>query len=156
MTEPHMLARTSDPDTSHDAAAIAALSPSSREIKQAILRLLRSEGPRTAFELRELYDRNAFAEGWPPCQPNTINRRVSDLANAGLVADTGVRRPTPDRRPAIVWRALTTTERKLLLRNYGMEEFAVEVETDWSKVTDVRRLRQRIAELEKEVRELRA
>lgn len=148
-----MLARTSDPDTSHDAAAIAALSPSSREIKGAILRLLRSDGPATAFELRDLYFANRANEGWPDCQPNTINRRASDLANIGLIVDTGQRRKSPDNRDAIVWRATTRTERKLLLRNYGMAEFDVEVETDWSKVSDVRRLRQRIAELEAQLRE---
>lgn len=150
-----MLARASDPDTSHDAAAIAALSPSSAVIKGAILRLLRSDGPATAFELRDLYFANRANEGWPDCQPNTINRRASDLANIGLIIDTRQRRKSPDNRDAIVWRATTRTERKLLLRNYGMAEFAVEVETDWSKVSDVRRLRQRIAELEHEVRSLR-
>lgn len=152
MTEPHMLARASDPDTSHDAAAIAALSPSSREIKSAILRLLRSDGPATAFELRDLYFANRVDEGWPDCQPNTINRRVSDLANMGFVVDTGERRKTPDRRLAIVWRALTRTERNRLMANYGLGTFKIDVETDWSKVSDVRRLRQRIAELENELK----
>jgi DNA-binding HxlR family transcriptional regulator len=149
MTEPHMLARASDPDTSKDAAAIAALSPTSGAIKGAIMRALRKHGPRTAFELRELY----LADGiGPACQPNTINRRVSDLANMGFVHDTGQRRKTPDGRQAIVWRALTRTERTALLANYGLRAFDVEVETDWSKVSDVRRLRQRIAELEARLR----
>lgn len=148
-----MLARASDPDTSHDAAAIAALSPSSAVIKSAIMQLLRQHGPKTAFELRELYFGSSQwrISEWPDCQPNTINRRASDLANIGLIVDTGQRRKSPDNRDAIVWRATTRTERKLLLRNYGMAEFAVEVETDWSKVSDVRRLRQRIAELEREL-----
>lgn len=148
-----MLARASDPDTSHDAAAIAALSPSSAVIKSAIMQLLRQHGPKTAFELRELYFGSSQwrISEWPDCQPNTINRRASDLANIGLIVDTRQRRKSPDNRDAIVWRATTRTERKLLLRNYGMAEFAVEVETDWSKVSDVRRLRQRIAELEREL-----
>jgi hypothetical protein len=150
MTEPHMLARASDPDTSKDAAAIAALSPSSREIKSAILRLLRSDGPATAFELRDLYFANRSHEGWPDCQPNTINRRVSDLANMGFVFDTQERRKSPDGRDAIVWRALTRTERAALMANYGLHPL-VEVETDWSKVSDVRRLRARIVELEQEL-----
>ena len=151
MTEPHMLARASDPDTSHDAAAIAALSPNSRAIKQAIMHALRRHGPRTAFELRELYLVDGIG---PACQPNTINRRVSDLANIGMVVDTGNRRRTPDNRNAIVWRAAGPAERKLLLKNHGLAEFDIEVETDWSKVSDVRRLRARIAELEAQVREM--
>jgi hypothetical protein len=150
MTEPYMLARTSDPDTSKDAAAIAALSPDSRVIKGAILQLLRQHGGKTAFELRTLYRETRLRNDvdWPDCQPNTINRRVSDLANIGLVVDTGARRKTPDGRMAIIWRATTRTERNTLMLRHGLPEPLVEVETDWSKVSDVRRLRQRIAELE--------
>lgn len=148
MTEPHMLARHTDPDTSHDAAAIAALSPASREVKRIILGLLRRHGPHTAFELRERY---LDVPGAPVVQPNTINRRVSDLANIGLVVDTGIRRLTPDRRRAIVWRAPTRTERDALLRYHGLHPL-VDVETDWSRVSDVKRLRARIAELEKTLR----
>ena len=144
-----MLARASDPDTSKDAAAIAALSPSSREIKRIIMRLLRQHGPQTAFERREIY---AGVFGAPVVQPNTVNRRVSDLAGIGLVVDSGTRRDTPDRRKAIVWRATTRTERNLLMLRYGLPEPLVEVETDWSKVSDVRRLRARIAELENELK----
>lgn len=152
MTEPHMLARTSDPDTSQDAAAVAALSPQSRDIKSAILHALRRHGPRTAFELRELYLVDGIG---PACQPNTINRRVSDLANIGLVVDTGTRRKTPDNRSAIVWRVVSPAERGNLLRYYGMPPL-MEVEVDWSKVRDVTRLRERIRELEAEVARLRA
>lgn len=145
MTEPHMLARNTDPDTSHDAGAIAALSPSAAIVKGAIMQLLRANGPRTAFELRDFYV--AHPE-WPRVQPNSINRRVSDLRNSGLVRDTGRRRKSPDGRDAIVWRALTRTERDLLMRHHGLEPMPFEVATDWQKVSDVKRLRARIAELE--------
>ena len=150
MTEPHMLARSTDPDTSHDAAVIAALSNNSKVIKSAIMQLLRWNGPRTAYELRELYFASSQwrVSEWPDCQPNTINRRVSDLANIGMVIATSRRRKSPDGREAIVWRAATRTERELLLRNHGLEPL-VDVEMDWSKVRDVTRLRARIAELEK-------
>jgi hypothetical protein len=157
MTEPYMLARTSDPDTSKDAAAIAALSPSSAKIKGAIMHLLREHGPKTAFELRSLYD-DARRNGadWPDCQPNTINRRVSDLAGIGLVVDMKRRRPTPDGRKAIVWRPVNATERAILTTRYGLGALVdlEHVEIDWQKVSDVRRLRARIAELEHTVRGL--
>lgn len=155
MTEPHMLARASDPDTSKDAAAIAALSPNSVKIKSAIMQLLRAHGPKTAFELRDLYDLGRkMGHDWPDCQPNTINRRVSDLAGIGLVVDMKRRRPSPDGRKAIVWRAATFTERAILTTRYGLGGLIEldHVEIDWSKVSDVRRLRARIAELETTVR----
>ena len=147
-----MLAKSTDPDTSHDAATIAALSNGSRMIKSAIMQLLRANGPRTAFELRELYA-NQPGTDWPPCQPNTINRRVSDLVNIGLIVATSKRRKSPDGYDAIVWRPATRTERALLLRNHGLEPL-VDVEVDWSKVSDIPRLRKRIAELDAEVKAL--
>lgn len=151
-----MLARTSDPDTSKDAAAIAALSPSSAKIKSAILQLLREHGPKTAFELRDLYFASSQyrVSEWPDCQPNTINRRVSDLAGIGLVVDIKRRRPTPDGRKAIVWRAVNATERAILMTRYGLGGLVdlEHVEIDWQKVSDVPRLRARIAELEKTLR----
>ena len=152
MTEPHMLTRTTDPDTSQDAAAIAALSPSSTAIKSAILTPCGSTDPRTAFELREFYFRDRWKRGWPECQPNTINRRVSDLKNAGLLVDSGRRRTTTDGHPAIVWRAVTATERNILMTRYGLGGLIdiEDIEVDWSKVTDPKRLRARIAELEEE------
>jgi hypothetical protein len=150
VTEPHMLARSTDPDTSHDAAAIAALSPSSAAIKTAILRALRKHGPRTAFELRELYLTDGIG---PACQDNSINRRISDLRNIGLVVDTGNRRPTPYGRKAIVWRATTFTEQKILMLRYGLEGLVDidDVEVDWQKVSDVNRLRAEIARLQRQV-----
>lgn len=147
MTEPHMLARSTDPDTSHDAAAIAALSPTSATVKIALMQLLRANGPKTAFELRTLYFDHRDWTFWPDVQPNTINRRISDLKNSGLVVDSGKRRKSPDDRKAIVWRAATRTERDMCLRYHGLAPL-VDVETDWSKVTDVKQLRARIAELE--------
>lgn len=152
MTEPHMLAHATDPKTSEDAAAIAALSPASREIKSAILRLLRVHGPRTAFELRDLYFDAAPVQGWPPCQPNTINRRLSDLRNSGFVHEDGRTRKSPDGRDAAVWRPLTPTERRKLLAYHGLEPL-VDVETDWNRVSDPVRLRSHIRTLTRLIEE---
>lgn len=149
-----MLARSTDPDTSHDAAAIAALSPGTAAVKSAIMQLLRENGPRTAFELRALYaEGRREGRSWPDVQPNSINRRVSDLKNIGLLVDTERRRKTPDFRDAIVWRPVTRTERDALIRYHGLAPL-IEVEVDWQKVSDVKRLRARIAELEATVRGL--
>ena len=93
-------AHTDDPDTSKLAAL--QLDPTAvGELKRAILVMLKP-GPNTAFELRARYSKVAPLLGWPHVQPNSINRRLSELKKDGLVFDTGERRETPDGRMAAV------------------------------------------------------
>lgn len=88
-------ARESDPDTSHDAAARAALT-ANRGRKMALEVLRQNVGGLTDHELSEL-------TGW---RLNSMNKRRGELRDAGLVVDTGRRRRTPSGSTAIVWAAV--------------------------------------------------
>lgn len=95
------LARTSDPDTSH--AAAAAQTPRKLSAGRLLaLRTLAEHGPLTDFELAELTGR----------AQTSIGCRRKDLVRAGLAADTGQRRASPSGSPAIVW-ALTIEGRQM-------------------------------------------
>lgn len=95
------LAHRHDPVTSHVAAASVDRDEASI-VKQAILDLL-DEEPRADFELTPAYFSLREANGWPLVQPHSIARRRSELHMQGRVYDTGERRQTPFRRPAVVW-----------------------------------------------------
>jgi hypothetical protein len=90
-TEAH--ARSSDPDTSH--AAAASLRPTDTEA--AVLdALARCPSGATASELVAL-----MKGAW-----NTITPRLAPLCRKGFVHDTGERRKGPTNRSQIVWAAL--------------------------------------------------
>jgi len=90
------LARNSDPETSHEAAAFATFR-SNKGREKALLTLYR-HGPMTDYEL-------AAATG---LQQNSVGKRRGECAVAGLVAalydgDQLVKRQTPSGSRAIVW-----------------------------------------------------
>jgi predicted transcriptional regulator len=90
-TEPR--ARTSDPVTSHAAAASML---EAADVQRAILvNLLRAHGPMTADELDAL-------AGW---RVTTSGRRLGELERLGRVERTEATRPTSSGRAALVWRA---------------------------------------------------
>lgn len=82
--------RSTDPDTS-----IAAASSVMTEIGKAkVLKALQEyPGGLTDFELADL-------TGW---QQTSIGKRRGELRDAGLVMDSGDRKPAPSGRMAIVW-----------------------------------------------------
>lgn len=88
------LARTTDPDTSHEAAESAVESAHTDRTKA--LALLRVRGPMTPYEVNALC-------GWD--YPRA-NRRMSELERAALIAWTGATRATPSGRQSRVMRAV--------------------------------------------------
>jgi hypothetical protein len=89
------LARTTDPDTSHDAAWLTAQFSESHRIR--ILRVLLWKGDMTAHEMEKYTGLNYVQ----------IDRRMHELTNPkkgiALVKDSGIRRATPSGGRAIVW-----------------------------------------------------
>jgi len=89
------MARATDPDTSHEAARDAA--PTAQTNRALALRILRDyPGGLTDFELAEITG----------LQQTSIGKRRGELRDAGLVYDTGRRRPSPSGSRAIVWAAV--------------------------------------------------
>lgn len=97
MFDPHTKARSSDPHTSHDAAASLT---HVRDSQNAVLKFLRAYGPMTDTELVTDYHGN------PRQSASGLRTRRSELAAAGLVVDTGRRTKLPSGRYGIVWRAI--------------------------------------------------
>lgn len=94
-------ARTSDPSTSHAAAAsVTGL----RDNQEAVLGLLRAVGPSTDEYLVELYEAHAVR---PKQSPSGIRTRRKELATMEppLVIDTGRKAKLKSGRKAIVWGA---------------------------------------------------
>lgn len=89
-------ARLTDPDTSHAAAA----SVNVRHSQQQVLALLR-EGPATDHALAD----RAYRRG-VTISPSGLRSRRSELVDAGLVEDTGLRERLPSGRHAAVWRVI--------------------------------------------------
>jgi hypothetical protein len=87
-------ARRSDPDTSHEAAAV--VTPTLRKLQAEVLAFAASCGPQgfTDPELAEHFD----------CQGSTYRTRRSELVTMGLVMDSGQRRASPAKRKFAVWR----------------------------------------------------
>jgi predicted HTH transcriptional regulator len=90
----HQLARTTDPDTSHDAAIRA--TRFSKSHKGKIFKSLLWKGDMTAHEMEKYTGLNYVQ----------IDRRMHELVKSKLVIDSGIRRPTPTGGRAIVWQIL--------------------------------------------------
>lgn len=96
-----LLARPTDPDTSHTAAASITGPPLAAQqalVLETVHRFHRmhSRGA-TAWEVVTLVDPRH------QLQQSVAARRLTDLARAGLVADSGERRAGRTGRPLIVW-----------------------------------------------------
>lgn len=87
---PSALARRTDPDTSKAAAASVG-----NGLEPKILEVLDRRGPSTADEIVQ-----ALLPAYPPSCKSAISR----LKNAGLVEDSGERRPSNRGRLQCVWR----------------------------------------------------
>ena len=99
-------ARTSDPATSH--AAAASVNGKLRETQNAVLRLLRLDGDLSDDQLLAAYDnRRRHDSGFPPQSPSGLRTRRRELVALGLVRDSGRRTTTYSGRAAIVWTATT-------------------------------------------------
>lgn len=93
---PH--ARTSDPTTSHEAAASVG---NITDTQNHILLILTI--PMTDDELIDAFDAMAGSNGWRLASPSGIRSRRAELVALGLVKDTGDRKKSWSGRNAIVW-----------------------------------------------------
>lgn len=88
------VARNTDPDTSHQAARYAAKTAATH--RALALRELATAGPRGLTDF-DLAARTRIPQ-------TSIGKRRGELRDAGLVEDSGTRRPSPSGTAAIVWR----------------------------------------------------
>ena len=87
----YALARNSDPETSHKAAASVNLAGD----REKVLAAHRAHpAGLTDFELAEIMGR----------QQSSVGKRRGELRDMGLIIDTKERRPSPSGASAIVWR----------------------------------------------------
>jgi hypothetical protein len=94
-------ARRSDPHTSHDAAR--SLSPGEiRASQRVVLHHFHKLGPMTDTDLVNVYV-------GPPQSRSGLRTRRRELADRGLIENTGVRKKLPTGRNAIVWRATSSS-----------------------------------------------
>lgn len=99
-TSTRELARTTDPQTSHTAAAQLDAHQLGLQ-KAAILELL-TEQPRDDHELTHAYFNLAIERGWPVTDWDSIRKRRSQLTEAGAVIAFGTH-PGRYTRPVTVW-----------------------------------------------------
>jgi hypothetical protein len=96
-------ARTTDPETSHAAAASL---EHLTERRQAVWAILAEYGPLTDEALLAIYDQFAEDRIVPPQSPSGIRTRRNELTKLGLAIDTGQRGTTVSGRAAILWGAV--------------------------------------------------
>jgi hypothetical protein len=94
-------ARTSDPETSHQAMA-AYDREKMKGAVACVIQLFRTHGPMADYQLR-----HAFAQAWPhPCCDHLYQQARSIARDQGRVRDTGARVRNPEtHRQQIVWEA---------------------------------------------------
>lgn len=93
--DPHILARTTDPPTSHEAAA---------SLSQIHITMTRQHILDILDKNRDGLTDEQIAERFTmPFTPSGIRTRRSELVAGGLVVDTGRKALTRSRRRAIVW-----------------------------------------------------
>lgn len=94
------VARRTDPETSHQAAA------SVRDISKTherILEVLDRYGPATDEEIYSYYFNLAQLFEWPPASPSGLRSRRAELVTLGKVYDTGNKGHTSAGRPTTIW-----------------------------------------------------
>lgn len=92
-------ARSTDPQTSHEAAkSVVNLG----EVRDKILHML-TNWPRTDEQLWERYSFCIKAFNWKPVSPSGLRSRRSELVSMGYVVDSGQRAKTHSGRQSIVW-----------------------------------------------------
>jgi hypothetical protein len=96
-------ARTTDPSTSHAAAASVS---NTAAVRGAVLAILDLFGPMTDDELVRNYETNSLRIPGPVAPRSSasgLRTRRAELRNAGYVHDTGGRERLASGRAAIVW-----------------------------------------------------
>lgn len=95
------LARATDPDTSHEAAAIVARNLTRRQ--QDVLRVMRQHTAISDVALVAMYDLAAAAGRVSQQSQSGIRTRRCELVRRGLVRDSGKRVRLGSGRGAIAW-----------------------------------------------------
>jgi hypothetical protein len=95
-------ARTSDPDTSHLAAA-SITEHQVTAVQQSIIDVLHHYGAATDEQIAERHTQLRVAAGWSRVSPSGLRSRRAELVAAGIVIDTGRRGITSAGRATIIW-----------------------------------------------------
>ena len=105
--KPFARARTTDPETSHEAAK-----PDRAVDRHLVYRALIAAGPDglTDFELAARL--NVSCPRSTEWQQTSAGKRRGELRDQGLVCDSGRKRKSPSGSRAIVWRVTTPEERQ--------------------------------------------
>lgn len=98
---PQAHARSTDPSTSHRAAASISAARL-RESQEEVLRVLRDYGPLCDCDLLTTYRETSELEQ----SDSGIRTRRAELVARGLVRDSGVRLRLPSNRATIQWEAV--------------------------------------------------
>ena len=103
-TESKPRSRSTDPTTSHAAAASVG---NLTDTKRRILDLV-SADPSTDFEIRTLWD----AAGYPTISDSGLRTRRSELVSDGFLVDSGATRVGPTGRLYVVWRSTSPVKKE--------------------------------------------
>lgn len=94
------VARTSDPITSHQAAASV---KDINKTHERVLEVLERYGPATDEEIERYYYNLSELFEWPKASPSGLRSRRAELVAMGLVYDTGERGKTASGRATAIW-----------------------------------------------------
>ena len=93
--EAQTLVRTTDPQTSHDAAE--AVVANLTELRLAVLELVWLYGPSSSSRINRLYAAHRHTRGWPHAAPDSPRKRAGWLADpARLLLEVSGRAPGPN------------------------------------------------------------
>lgn len=104
-TDTRGLARATDPETSHAAAAGAVTR--SATIRERVALILNAAGRGMTHDaIISEYRRQASRLGWPPASDSGIRTRVHELVQAGRVERSAASSRSKYGRTSILWRAV--------------------------------------------------
>ena len=114
-------ARTTDPDTSHEAAkSVDDLTAKQMAVYDVMLRI----GPATDERIRQAYEirhKQGFSDLYPKQSESGLRTRRSELVKAGFVFDTGGRESMSTGRMAILWKAKQPADSELSFTQGGSD-----------------------------------
>lgn len=96
-------ARTSDPETSHEAAGSV---DNLTQKQNAVLWVFQKKGALTHEELQGFYQRYEGLNMLPRQSASGVRTRASELVALGKLTDSGERKKTIGGRNAIIWEAV--------------------------------------------------
>lgn len=85
----HHLARTTDPDTSHEAAASVGVGVRLRVLELIQRMTVKTPQGVSDAQIEQAYQLDAHAYDWPPASPQRLRTARKELVEAGRVTYTG-------------------------------------------------------------------